>query len=65
MRMKAQKIKAAGVQINEVGTKKGSKQLGKDRVNPSSLALWVTVKVVVQMLPTVLEFCDYQSARKC
>jgi len=44
-RKKAQTFKAAGAEIKEVGTKEGSEELGKDYVNPSRMALWLTEKV--------------------
>jgi len=45
-RKKAQTFKAAGAEVKEVGTKDGSEESGKDQVNPSRMALWLTEKVL-------------------
>jgi len=44
-RKEAQMFKAARAEVKEVGTKEGSKESGKDLVNPSRMALWLTEKL--------------------
>jgi hypothetical protein len=45
-RKKAQTFKVAGVEIKEGGTKEGSEESGKGYVNPSSMGIWLTEKVL-------------------
>ena len=49
-RKKDQPFKASGADIDEVGTKEGSEESGKDSVNTSRMALGLTEKVLFQML---------------
>jgi hypothetical protein len=41
-RKKAQTFKAAGAEIQDVGTQERSQQSGNDSVTPSRMALWLT-----------------------
>jgi hypothetical protein len=48
-RKKAQTFKEVGVEVKEVGTKEGTEESGKDWVNPSRMAFWLTEKVLFSM----------------
>jgi len=62
-RKQAQTFKAAGAEVQEVGTGTGPEELGNEQVNWRRMARQLMVEVLFQMLWNVLEFRIYQLAR--